>query len=964
MSTRLIDKGLPIGFVLADNFRVEGLLGQGGFGTTYLATDIQLDCPVAIKEYNPSFAIRRSDYTITPVTESNRENYSWGFERFLKEAQLLAKFHHPNIVRVRHIFRANETAYIVMDYERGVSLLEKLDTDGLFTTDSDVLDVLIPIVDGLNSVHKREFLHRDIKPHNLFIRNDGSPLLLDFGSARVQGIDATRTVHPGYTPIEQFEEGNHEGAFTDIYSLGAAMYHAIKGRAPPSALTRQTEIIMCDRDPYIPLSRDDLTGEFAADLVDSLNASLIQDPTRRPQSLDDWQLPFEAALVTTRKTFTARPSTTQTTESADRAAPQYLGRRIAIGACVVAGCFAAYLAMQSFSIRQQPADSITAGANNFVAEPLAANTVSPPTELSSHEPNPDLQETPELPPSVSVDAETLPLELAATDPADETVIDIADNASGLPTLPHTGSAQIALQSPPDSNFNSDDLEESDSLETAVQAANAASELPLDIPDFPSVSTTENQQSESLARQIATPDADLTAKSTANAPQVPANDTIAKTPAQPVEDILREESNGDHPDSFSTDPLLDTPQEIADSTDDTPDPNSITSETILSLPPELKTDKASISANSFSVLEEKTTAPLEAPIAPQWRLPKNPPDGLAPIEGDAVNNEDTPLIRTELTVLRAEDVARMKKVEEFKTGLSEDRRLHRGRGRDIQLADGLAMLEQLNDKVDAAWLEEQYHSLLTEMLTAPGYTIATNPSGTGTALDVVRSAADSGLGGGFIGDASQAIAKTYERLVRYSARAGTRQRNLKNWQGVTHSLRQLLDNKSDTTTDPLSSDQQTISNYYRQYAGERSVDTTQYLADWHAYLSTLDPDNHEWLQTAWQQYTSLESSAPACTNSVNYVFSYKKTAGFGNKLATYRFPSTHSSRLRQLVGELNEFCTVECIDVWGKSKRIRKDIIEQLTDRGIKPRHIRQMSEGISLPYASVQIYATDSHCNI
>ena len=289
-TSRLMDKSLPIGFMLVDHFQVEGVLGQGGFGTTYLALDTQLDCPVAIKEYNPDFATRQTNYTIAPATESDRDSYQWGYNSFLREAQLLARFHHPNIVKVRHIFKAYETAYIVMDYEQGKSLLDCFRERGRIVQAQELLRIVQPVIEGLKTVHEREFLHRDIKPHNIFIRDDGTPLLLDFGSARIQGTDATHTVTPGYTPIEQFEDEGYEGPFTDIYSIGATLYHIITGRPPVSALKRQTGIVLNGADPYVPLSDEDVRGPGAQALVRAINSALKQDAESRPQSLGEWNL--------------------------------------------------------------------------------------------------------------------------------------------------------------------------------------------------------------------------------------------------------------------------------------------------------------------------------------------------------------------------------------------------------------------------------------------------------------------------------------------------------------------------------------------------------------------------------------------------------------------------------------------------------------------------------------------------
>ena len=199
---------LPVGHVLSD-YRIEGILGQGGFGITYLATDTNLGRKVAIKEYYPrEYATRDSTLTIRAAgNDEERETFKWGLTRFLEEARILARFEHPNIIAVRRFFEGNGTAYLVMDYCDGEPLDEIIKRDGPLS--KEWLDlILFPLLDGLEQIHGTNFLHRDIKPANIYIRTDGSPVLLDFGAARQETGNHSRSVTSlataGYAAVEQY----------------------------------------------------------------------------------------------------------------------------------------------------------------------------------------------------------------------------------------------------------------------------------------------------------------------------------------------------------------------------------------------------------------------------------------------------------------------------------------------------------------------------------------------------------------------------------------------------------------------------------------------------------------------------------------------------------------------------------------------------------------------------------------
>ena len=227
---------LPVGHQLGD-YEILSILGHGGFGITYLAEDIKLKTKVAIKEYLPAdIAVRTTDLTVRSRTSDDDGDFAWGLDRFLKEAQTLARFNHPNIVGVRRFFEDNGTAYMVMDYQEGDSLSSVLARHGRLE-ESEIFEILAPLLDGLEAVHAADILHRDIKPGNIYIRNDGSPVLLDFGAARTALGQRSMSLHkvftPGYAPAEQYETSGHQGPWTDhIRPRGRSLQDHLRPIAP------------------------------------------------------------------------------------------------------------------------------------------------------------------------------------------------------------------------------------------------------------------------------------------------------------------------------------------------------------------------------------------------------------------------------------------------------------------------------------------------------------------------------------------------------------------------------------------------------------------------------------------------------------------------------------------------------------------------------------------------------------
>src|SRR5260221_12222478 len=274
---------LPMGFRLFE-YRIDSVLGQGGFGIAYAATDVNLAAKVVIKEYLPEeFAYRAADNTVCARDDFDQEFYQSGLDSFLVEARTLATFRHRHIVRVARFFEANKTAYMVLEYERGQSLKSWRKKHGDAIDETMMVSLLAPLLDGLEVVHNSGYLHRDIKPDNIYIRDeDGSLVLLDFGAARQTAIEKSEigmVVTPGYGPIEQYAGGGRQGPWTDIYSLGATLFWVITGRKPIDAPGRLGE-----RDP-LPSAESLGKGRFSVEFLRAVDWMLYRDPADRPQDL-------------------------------------------------------------------------------------------------------------------------------------------------------------------------------------------------------------------------------------------------------------------------------------------------------------------------------------------------------------------------------------------------------------------------------------------------------------------------------------------------------------------------------------------------------------------------------------------------------------------------------------------------------------------------------------------------------
>lgn len=279
---------LQSGTELVGDYKINRVLGAGGFGITYLADEIALGRPVTIKEYFPSdFAARGASFDAAPRSEQCAGDYKWGLERFIEEAQTLAKFTHPNIVRVYRYFRANNTGYMVLHFEEGQSLKAWLKALGRAPRQKELDAIVGPLLDALEIIHKADFLHRDIAPDNIIIRKDGAPVLIDFGSARGEIAAHSKTVSalvkPGYSPYEQYAEtSRQQGPWSDIYALASTLYHAVTGKRPPDAPSRMV------KDEMV-LARDSAIGSYRQGFLKAIDKALNLAIDSRPQSIAAWR---------------------------------------------------------------------------------------------------------------------------------------------------------------------------------------------------------------------------------------------------------------------------------------------------------------------------------------------------------------------------------------------------------------------------------------------------------------------------------------------------------------------------------------------------------------------------------------------------------------------------------------------------------------------------------------------------
>ncbi|HRR75170.1 MAG TPA: bifunctional serine/threonine-protein kinase/formylglycine-generating enzyme family protein [Myxococcota bacterium] len=281
---------LPAGTLLDGKYLIGRVLGSGGFGITYLAVDELLGLRVAIKEYMPrAEAVRSSDgRTVEPGTHQDREAFNFGLEKFLEEARVLARISsrdNPRIVSLFSFFTAHGTAYLVMAYLEGQTLAELLRSRGGSLPEQEAKYYLTAILDGLREVHSEGLIHRDIKPHNVFVTNDGGVKLIDFGAARyAQGAKSralTQVLTAPYAPFEQYSQQAAQGPWTDLYAVGVTFYEMLTGRLPADAPSRVG-------DPSLVLPHAATSGQVSKELDALVTKAMHPDASKRFQTVDEF----------------------------------------------------------------------------------------------------------------------------------------------------------------------------------------------------------------------------------------------------------------------------------------------------------------------------------------------------------------------------------------------------------------------------------------------------------------------------------------------------------------------------------------------------------------------------------------------------------------------------------------------------------------------------------------------------
>ena len=312
-SVKGIEYALPMGTILAGKYLVGRVLGQGGFGITYVGWDIALERKVAIKEYYPSGQVSRNPgsrgltwYTSVQSQQAKQN----GTQMFLKEARKMSKVDDiPNVVRVRDLFQENETAYIVMDFVEGETLKARLEKTGPLPWEQ-AKGIFLPAIQAMEQVHQAGLVHRDISPDNLMLTPDGKVKILDLGAAKDlsvnNGASSMQVAKGGFSPFEQYTQRGSSGPWTDVYAMAATVYYTLTGKLPPVATDRVVEDTISWEEPGLKA--------LSAQALEALQKAMVISAKNRMQSMEE----LEKGLYST----TAKPEPAPAPQPVQEAQPE------------------------------------------------------------------------------------------------------------------------------------------------------------------------------------------------------------------------------------------------------------------------------------------------------------------------------------------------------------------------------------------------------------------------------------------------------------------------------------------------------------------------------------------------------------------------------------------------------------------------------------------------------------------
>jgi len=274
------------------DLQINAILGVGANGITYMVTDPAIGTRFALKEYLPAKHVkRREDGQVTPNDEQAAPVFAQGLKQFLHEARIVAALDHPHVVKVLRYFEANGTAYFLMPYYKGQALHHLLETRGVFNRE-EAKALLLPLMDALEYIHRQGVVHQDIKPGNIYMTEQGDPVLLDFGVAAANGA-TPRLGSEGYAAPEQSDADGPIGPWTDIYGLAASLYRCVTGRIPPPASLRQEALSIGETDPLTAFSELAPTGLYGG-LTDAVELGLKVPWHERPKDVGIWKKSFKS----------------------------------------------------------------------------------------------------------------------------------------------------------------------------------------------------------------------------------------------------------------------------------------------------------------------------------------------------------------------------------------------------------------------------------------------------------------------------------------------------------------------------------------------------------------------------------------------------------------------------------------------------------------------------------------------